>query len=128
MVFYCLKVHLFKKLKYIKVTKLLDVVVTPSQKKLEFSKVKLSTSSEVSWGSKQDKVASDFQSICHNGVSLFLNCILHFPRHFLKKFVKGWEFRKYICLLNITFHPNWAVLAVLFSRQLQNGSQIFFSF
>ena len=26
------------------------------------------------------------------------------------------------------FHPNWAELAVLFSRQLLNGSQDFFSF
>ena len=43
---------------------------------------------------------------------------------------KSWEpFRS--CLLNSTanpahFHPNWAGLAVLFSRQLLKGSQDFF--
>ena len=43
---------------------------------------------------------------------------------------KSWEpFRSY--LLNNTanpahFHPNWARLAVLFSKQLLNGSQDFF--
>ena len=43
---------------------------------------------------------------------------------------KSWEpFGSY--LLNSTanpahFHPNWAGLAVLFSRQLLNGSQVFF--
>ena len=45
---------------------------------------------------------------------------------------KSWEpFR--ICLLNSTansanFHPNWSGLAVLFNRQILNGSQDFFLF
>ena len=48
----------------------------------------------------------------------------------IKEKKKSWEpFR--ICLLNSTanpanFHPNWAGLAVLFSRQILNGSQDFF--
>jgi hypothetical protein len=48
----------------------------------------------------------------------------------LKIWKKSWEpFRS--CLLDSTanpahFHPNWAGLAVLFSRQILNGSQDFF--
>ena len=51
---------------------------------------------------------------------------------FLKYHEMSWEpFR--ICLLHITanpanFHPNWAWLAVLFSRRILNGSQDFFLF
>ena len=50
----------------------------------------------------------------------------------LKIWKKSWEpFGSY--LLNSTansahFHPNWSGLAVLFSRQLLNGSQDFFRF
>ena len=45
---------------------------------------------------------------------------------------KSWEPFE-ICLLNSTanpanFHPNWARLAVLFRRQLLNGSKDFFCF
>ena len=43
----------------------------------------------------------------------------------LKVWEKSWEpFGSY--LLNSTFNPNWARLAVLFSRQLLNGFQYFF--
>ena len=53
-----------------------------------------------------------------------------FKKNILKIWKKSWEpFGSY--LLNSTvnpahFHPNWAGLAVLFSRQLLNGSQDFF--
>ena len=49
----------------------------------------------------------------------------------IKEKLKSWEpFRS--CLLNSTanldhFNQNWAELAVLFSRQILNGSQDFFS-
>ena len=64
---------------------------------------------------------------------VFLVCgflTISFKKNILKIGKKSWEpFGSY--LLNSTanpahFHPNWAGLAVLFSRQLLNGSQDFF--
>ena len=66
-------------------------------------------------------------------VRAFLVCgflMKSFKKNILKIWNKSWEpFGSY--LLNSTanpahFHPNWAGLAVLFSRQLLNGSQVFF--
>ena len=65
-------------------------------------------------------------------VRAFLVCgflMISFKNNILKIWKKSWEpFGSY--LLNSTdnpahFHPNWAGLAVLFSRQLLNGSQDF---
>jgi hypothetical protein len=57
----------------------------------------------------------------------FLVCgfLMKLLKKYPENLKKSWElFGSY--LLNSTFHPNWAGLAVLFSRQLPNGSQDFF--